>query len=354
MMTLPDSKMNHILAERKQRWLDFYDQSKPPTSLFLIRYMPELPERPWPRPQEMQARVEWSWRKYQLQLEQLSWLDDDTLPFLDLYTGTEIFAAAFGCQVYYPEGDMPFAMPRIRTAEEVSAIAIPDLDSPAVATLFTMADELYRRAGKNALLHMIDLQSPMDIAALVWDKTQFYPALIQSPQAVRELAEKIKVFMMRFLDEWFARFGTEFISHYPDYYMPHGITISEDEIGAVSGKMFNALFLPELVDLSERYGGIGLHCCANARHQWANLKKVPGLRMLNLVQPPEVIREAVDFFAETTAQWPSYGGDGPAWTWPRQAAPQARIVYEIYVQSKEEAVETAARMREALGRTQPK
>jgi hypothetical protein len=338
------------IDDRKQRWLDFYDPSKPPTSLFLIRYMPELEERPWPRPQEYTARLEWSWRKYQLQVGQLAWLEDDTLPFLDLYTGTEIFAAAFGCEVHYPEKDMPFAMPCIRSADEVTGIAIPGLDSPVIALLFAMAEELKRRAGPQALLHMVDLQSPMDIAALIWDKTQFYPALIQNPEAVRALADKVRTFMVSFLDEWFARFGREFISHYPDYYMPYGITISEDEVGAVSGKMFNGLFLPELVELSERYGGIGMHCCANSRHQWENFKKIPGLRLLNLGQPPEVIRKAVDYFAGFVPQWHSYGCEGPAWTWPGQYPPQARLVYEIYVSSKEEALETSARMREVLGR----
>ncbi len=339
------------IAERKQRWLDLYNPGKPPSSLFLIRYMPELEERPWPRPEEFAARIEWSWRKYQLQLEQLEWLEDDTLPFLDLYTGTEIFASAFGCKVYYPENDMPFAMPRIRSAEEVDGIEIPNLDSPAIAPLFAMAEELKRRAGSEALLHMVDLQSPMDIAALIWDKTQFYPALIQEPGAVRAMTGKIRTFMVTVLDKWFERFGREFISHYPDYYLPQGITISEDEVGAVSGKMFKALFLPELVDLSERYGGIGLHCCADARHQWGNFQKIPGLRLLNLVQPPETIRAAVNYFAGSgIAQWHSYSGEGPAWTWPAQQPPEARMVYEIFVDTREEGIETSKRMRKALGR----
>jgi hypothetical protein len=344
---------NDVLSKiniRKQRWLDFYDPAKPPTSLFLIRYMPELEERPWPRPQEYDARLEWSWRKYQLQIDQLDWLEDDTLPFLDVYTGTEIFASAFGCEVHYPENDMPFAMPRIRTAEQVAGIEIPGLDSPAIALLFAMAQELKRRAGTEALLHMVDIQSPMDIAALVWDKTQFYPALITHSEAVRDLAGKIHSFMNCFLDEWFARFGSEFISHFPDYYMPRGITVSEDEVGAVSGKMFNELFLPELSELSERYGGIGMHCCAHARHQWANFKKIPGLRLLNFVQPPDLITKAVDYFADFVPQWHSYSGEGPAWTWPSQHPPQARMVYEIYVETKEEALEMSLKMREALGR----
>jgi hypothetical protein len=39
--------------------------------------------------------------------------------------------------------------------------------------------------------------------------------------------------------------------------MPKGITLSEDEVGSVSSEMFQKFFLPELQDLSARYGGLG-------------------------------------------------------------------------------------------------
>jgi hypothetical protein len=190
----------------------------------------------------------------------------------------------------------------------------------------------------------------MDIAALIWDKTQFYPAMVDCPEAVLALAGKVKAYLTLVLDAWFARYGREFISHYPDYYMDGGITVSEDEVGAVSGKMFERFFLSELADLSNRYGGMGLHCCANARHQWTNFLKIPGLRIINFVQPPEVIREAVPFFAPRVGQWHSFQGEGAPWTWPQQNPPEARMVYEIAVSSREEAQETAERMRAALGR----
>ena len=154
-----------------------------------------------------------------------------------------------------------------------------------------IADELRRRAGPDALMRLIDVQSPMDIAALVWDKNTFYAALIESPAAVKELAGRVKELLVAFLDRWFARYGGAFMAHYPQYYMSRGLTLSEDEVGAVSPEMFDALFLPELADLSARYDGLGMHCCANARHQWEGFKRIPDLRLLNLVQPMEVCAE---------------------------------------------------------------
>jgi hypothetical protein len=199
-------------------------------------------------------------------MEQLEWLADDSLPYLEVFTGTEIVAAAFDCPVHFPESDMPFAMPIIQQASEVAAIRLPHLDHPAIAPLFQIAEDLRARAGEDALLPIVDLQSPMDTAALIWEKTGFYPAMVDAPEAVHELSGKVQAFLEAFLDTWFSRFGREFIAHYPDYYMPYGITCSVDEVGVVSAHMFRDFFMPELVSLSERYGQMGIHCCANAKH----------------------------------------------------------------------------------------
>ncbi|MBM4457610.1 MAG: hypothetical protein FJ011_07595 [Chloroflexi bacterium] len=198
-----------IVAERKERWRRFYDPAQPPTRLFLIRCEAELGARPWPTPDAVAARIDWAWRKYQLQLEQLAWLDDDSLPFLDVYTGTEIFAAAFGCAVHYPEDNMPFALPLVRTPEEAERLTVPSLDAPSIAQLFTIAEALRDRAGEAALVRLVDIQSPMDIAALIWDKNTFYTALAQTPDAVLRLAHKVKALMTTFLDARFGRFGRE-------------------------------------------------------------------------------------------------------------------------------------------------
>lgn len=255
------------IAERKQRWREFLDMTGPPGHVFLIRYNEGGPERPLPHPDKKRERIEWAWDMYLRHLSRMEWLDDDSIPCLEVYTGVEIFAEAFGCSVHRPDTDMPFALPLIHDAAEVSRLKVLDLDTPPLPMLFEMADELRKRAGGDTLLRIVDIQSPMDIAALIWDKNIFYSALIESPEAVKELSSKVMELLIAFLDEWFSRYGEEFIAHYPDYYMPKGMTLSEDEVGAVDEEMFVEFFLPELVHLSERYGGIGIHCCATARHQ---------------------------------------------------------------------------------------
>jgi len=174
----------------------------------------------------------------------------------------------------------------------------------------------------------------------MWDKMDFYPALLKHPQAVNNLLEKITALQFAFLDEWFRRCGNEFVAHYPDYYMPQGVTLSVDEIGAVSPGMFLQYFLPNLNRFSERYGGLGIHCCANARHQWDHLRKVLGLRLLNINNRGEMVAEAYRFFADLAAQWHYDQSPAPLAPlgWMDKIPANAHVVLDLAVASREEAL----------------
>ncbi|MDP7673766.1 MAG: uroporphyrinogen decarboxylase family protein [Dehalococcoidia bacterium] len=338
---------SHDIEGRKQRWRGFLSSDSGTRHILQINYQPDNLPRPLPWRERKAERIEWAWESYQRHFERTVWLHDDSIPCLNPFTGTEIFAEAFGCPVHCPEDNMPFALPLIRSASEVAQLRVPSLDVPALATLFEIADELQRRAGPKATMKLVDIQSPMDIVALIWDKNDLYTALIEAPEAVKELAAKVRELLITFLDEWFARYGREFIAHYPAYYMPCGITLSEDEVGAVSEEMFIEFYLPELVELSEQYGGIGMHCCADATHQWKSFKKIPNLRMLNLVQPVEELRKAYQSFATDVPQMHSWCGRGPAWTWPQQYPEAARVVMSINASTREEALELVEKVRTA-------
>jgi hypothetical protein len=151
-----------------------------------------------------------------------------------------------------------------------------------------------------------------------------------------------------FLDEWFRRYGREFIAHFPYYYMPQGLTLSEDEVGAVSQGMFREFFLPELQALSDRYGGLGIHCCANSRHQWENFKKIRNLRMLNICQPPDVTKDAYRVFADITGQHHGFWDAAvPPWQWPKALPPRTRMVIQAEAKDQAEAIAMLAKIRRA-------
>jgi len=344
-----------IIEQRKGRWRELYDPASGRKAVFTLHFNdPDAPAPPGvpPYPEHKAARIEAALGNYAILYDRAGWLDDDTIPFLDVHTGTEIFAEAFGCGVYRHEGAMPSARPLITQARQVAGLKAPKVFDSPLARLFEIGDELRRRAGREAVVKIPDIQSPMGIAALIWDKTRFYVAVHDDPQAVEDLAAMCRQLLTAFCDAWLERYGRDFISHYPVYYMPGGLTLSEDEIGAVSPEMFRRFFLPHLAALSRRFGGLGMHCCAAARHQWANLKMIPNLRALNLTRGAQEVAEAYAYFAGHCVQI----HDGmPAETppeWYSRNAPGARVVIRTWAEDKAGALRASDRLRRFCERKQ--
>ena len=342
--------MAKTLKERKERWIDLYRTDGHTEFVFLVGCGETGgPPRPAMWPQLKRERIEWAWESYVASLKQTEWLDDDFIPFMSVTSGTEIFAEAFGAGVHRPSDNMPFAIPFIHSPAEAEKIKKPKLEDTPLTLMFEMADELVKRSGKGVPLQLPDMQSPMDVVAQMWDKTDLFPSMIEAPEAVKELAGKIRDLQCEFLDLWFSKYGNEYIAHFPQYFMRGGITMSVDEIGSVSGEMFDDFFMDELTFLSKRYGCIGVHCCADARHQWDRIKKIPGLVMLNLCQPAEVIDESYDYFSNSVAMWPmrvNFNPDAPA---PRERTYEelkgCRLVISGWGRTKEDAIKTLERLK---------
>ncbi len=349
-MSQPRDAYGDSIARRKSRWESLVDMSAPCSPAWVITLEGDGDERPFPWLTNIPQRIEWAWQTYLRDMARLEWLHDDRIPCLDPYTGTEIFAAAFGCAVSRPADNMPFALPLIESASAVARLKVPAIDAEPLRVLFDIADELRTRAGPEATMRLPDVQSPFDIAALIWDKRSFYTALLDCPEAVRELTSKVELLVTAFLDEWLRRYGQEIVAHYPHYYMRRGVTVSVDEVGSISARMCAAYVMPELMRLSQHYGGIGVHCCANARHQWPNFKRLPGLRVINLfgLERPGILRDATEFFAEHTAQINDW--DEPLSSWLPAVPPAAHVAFETTVRDGEEARRLAEQLWETYRR----
>ena len=142
----------------------------------------------------------------------------------------------------------------------------------------------------------------LDIAALVWNKQDMYTAIYDDPDAVKRLVAKCHRLLKAFLVEFGRSFGEVNYCHCPYAWAPPelGCWLSEDEAGAMSVAMFDDFCLPTLVDLSESFGGLFVHCCATADHQYGSFLRIPNLRGLNRVFQSPGPRPAVDAFAGRT------------------------------------------------------
>jgi hypothetical protein len=227
---------------------------------------------------------DWGVRLYEAQLEWHEGTGDDSVPYVDsTHANTAVFAAAFGCPVHVYEGlkANAAARPAVASAEEADALVEPSIDdSPTLRRVLEFAHVMADALGPDVPVAVPDIQSPFDVAAMVWRKEDFFVACALQPEAVRRLVLKCERLLMRFLDRYLAELPNVNMCHCPRAWSPPdlGLWLSEDEVGSVSPATFESLSLPSLSRLSERYGGISIHCCAKAAHQYPSFRKIPNFR----------------------------------------------------------------------------
>ena len=240
--------------------------------------------------------IEMGERAFQFDCQCAEKVGDDRVPVAHAWSGTDVFAAAFGSPVHRSENDMPFALPAVSTAEEADDLVEPDIHTGPLGDILTLADGLVERFGSECPVRICDVQSPFDVAALIWEKTAFYVALLDTPDAVHRLLEKVTATMVRFVRTFRDRYENACLVHYPNLWIPAewGVCLSEDEAGSVSASQFEEFCMPYLSRLAETFGGISLHSCAHSQHQWDSFLQLPGLRYLNLHHPPTSLEVAIE------------------------------------------------------------
>ena len=272
---------------------------------------------------------------------------DDSVPYVQLGTGTELFAAAFGCATHRHDGSPPSARPLVTTAREADALAVPDLSHPVLSRVFEMGRLVQRELGTDVPIGVPDIQSPFDIAALIWNKEDMFAALYESPDAVHRLVAKCQQLLVTFLREFLRQFPNANLCHCPYAWAPPelGCWLSEDEAGSLSVPMFAEFCLPSLVDLSASFGGLFMHCCATADHQYGNFRRIPNLRGLNRVFQAPGPRPALEAFSGHTVFMVAWTQEQDMLRMLDLALPNTRFLCDMPAQPLDDARRTFERLR---------
>jgi len=299
--------------------------------------------------------VPWLVAGYEAKVRMSEALDDDSVPFVNLATNTGVFAGAFGCTIHvYDTETNASAQPIVSSAEEADALPEPSLDSRALARYFEVVELVRKELGPEVPVSVPDIQSAFDIAALIWRKEDLFVALLTDPDAVERLVGKCERLLVRFIDELLRRRPNANLCHYPYAWAPGelGMWLSEDEAGSISTEMFDKFCLPSLSRLSERYGGLFMHCCANADHQYGEFLKIPNLRGLNRVFQGPGPAPAIEAFAGKTVLVLGCDGERGAREFLEMAKPDTRFLFKVGAPTLDEAKAVYEGVRELCPRTE--
>jgi hypothetical protein len=289
----------------------------------------------------------WALRNFEARVKWHEAIGDDAVPYVALTTGTAIFAACFGCAVQLYDGAPPAARPLVFAAEEADALPVPDLGARPLARVFEFARLVREAVGPGIPIGVPDLQSPFDIAALVWRKQDLFVAMHQQPDAVKRLVDKCLSLLKNFLSAFKREFPNFNPIHCPNHWAPPelGCALSEDEAGSLSTPMFEEFCLPSLVDLSETFGGIFIHCCATADHQYQSFKKIPNLRGMNRVFQAPGPRPAIEAFSGRTVLVTAWAQPEEVYKLLEMARPDTRFLFNMAAQPIEESKRIFDRLR---------
>jgi hypothetical protein len=290
---------------------------------------------------------------YEAKAKYLETLGDDSVPYVGLNTNTGVFAAAFGCPLHvYEEETNAVALPAVSTAEEADRLPEPSLDSPALARVLELGRLVREELGPEVPIGVPDVQSPFDVAALVWRKEEMFVALHENPEAVKRLVGKCLRLIERFLDEFKRELAETNLCHCPYAWAPPelGMWLSEDEVGSLSPAMFDEFCLPPLVELSEKFGGLFMHCCAAADHQYPGFARIPNLRGLNRVFQEPGPRPAIEAFSGKTVLIVAWTEEEKVAELLDMALPDTRFLFNMPGMPLEEAKAVHERLRERCPR----
>jgi hypothetical protein len=280
---------------------------------------------------------------------------DDSVPIAKLTTGTHIYAAAFGSPIETFEGQEtnPCSLPFIKTAAEADKIKQPRVeDSPTLSRVIELGQKVRDRIGPNAYLGPSDMQTGFDTACLIWDKTELYCAMMDDEErhAVKRLADKCAGLFKAYLTILRHEFPRMSPLHCPGIWCPPelGPWMSNDECGAISTATFEEFLLPEMVDLAETFGGIGMHCCADAEHQFASFKKIPNFYGFNRVAAKLGYRPLLDTLAGpgSPCHCLTWIGDDETRYLIAHAPEGTRFIIQHFCETTEDAKEWYGRIRE--------
>jgi hypothetical protein len=178
--------------------------------------------------------------------------------------------------------------------------------------------------------------------------------MVTNPDAVKRLVDKCQRLLKAFFDRFVQEAGECNLAHCPMAWAPPelGVWVSEDEAGSMSTPMFEEFCLPNLVDLSETYGGLFVHCCATADHQYKSFGKIPNLRGMNRVFQAPGPGPAIEAFSGETVLMQAWTDEEGVNDLLDMALPNTRFLFNMPGQPIEDAKGTLQRLRDRCPRIQ--
>ncbi len=253
----------------------------------------------------MKASLEWQLGGLKKSME----YKGDVPNFLVPWYGIGTVAGAFGADYIWKEKQAPAIRPKFGSVKD----ALDYTPSPVSQTrigkhTLEMIEYFLDKTGGRVPMSLTDTQSPLNIACNVVEMSSFFIEMLDAPQAVKTLLNRLAELLVEFTHEQIGRIGDALVrpGHgYSSCRCFEGLGMSDDNALMISGGQYLAFAAPAVELAGKPFDGSGFHSCGNWSDKIDSIKKINGLRMVDgafsaatdpTPNPPERFAEA---FANT-------------------------------------------------------
>ena len=286
----------------------------------------------------------------------------DVPNFLVPWYGIGTVASTFGADYIWKEKQAPAIRPMFGSVKDALAYT-PLLVSQTTIGRHTleMIDYFLDKTGGHVPMSLTDTQSPLNIACNIVEMSSFFMEMLDNPQAVKALLNRLAGLLVEFTHEQIERIGNVLAlpGHgYSSCRCFEGLGMSDDNALMISGRQYLEFAAGAVEHAGEPFGGSGFHSCGNWSDKVEAVKKIAGLRMVDgafsaATDPspnqPEPFAEA---FANTGIVVNARIVGGPetiAGSVRKLWMPGMKLIVVTYCQSPEEQAEAYNRIYEICG-----
>jgi hypothetical protein len=203
--------------------------------------------------------------------------------FLEPWYGIGAVACAYGAE-YYWNGDLaPATTPVFRTVGEALKHEPMEIAKTAVGRhTLDMVDFFLEKTKGRLPMSLSDVQSPLNAAAALVDTSEFYMAVLEDPEAVIRLLDRITDLLIPFYKKQIEAIGEALV--FPGHGFSSsrafsGIGFSDDNSIMLSPEIHLDICGPSMLRFGEAFGGFAFHSCGDWSAKTETVKSLAGLKM---------------------------------------------------------------------------
>jgi hypothetical protein len=230
---------------------------------------------------DMKASLEWQLGGLKKSMDYKA----DVPNFLTPWYGIGTVASAFGGDYIWKEKQAPAVRPRFKSVKEALDYAPAPVSQTRIGRhTLEMIDYFLDKTAGRIPVSLTDTQSPLNIAGNVVEMSSFFIGMLDDPQAVKALLNRLAELLVDFTHEQIRHIGEALVwpGHgYSSCRCFQGLGMSDDNASMISGQQYLEFAVPAVERAGKPFGGSAFHSCGDWSDKVGAVRKIGGLRMVD-------------------------------------------------------------------------